>query len=160
MYLLNGEFVGKGVWQLTNMSERWLTICRDALRHYGPIFKHRMSGPLSRFEMQFTAGLAHFRCNDVLVLSAVYLPGTTRAADEGALSVFTQQVLNSRLFKAASPDPTAFASHLATHAERPLAVSVLWGPSQIDEDDQSALIELDHHLAAEYLCRYTVADAA
>jgi hypothetical protein len=158
IYLLNGEFVGKGDWHLANMSERWLKVCGDLLGSYGPVFTHNMGSTLSRFDIQLTAGVAHFRCGGELVLSAVYLPGVRPTADAGALSVFAKQILNSPAFAAACSDPSAFSSHLSTHVERPLAINFLWATPGVDEDDQGALVELAHHLAAEYLCRYMAAD--
>jgi hypothetical protein len=153
-YTPDGFFVGKGEWDLSRLSEKWLTICKDIISRHGPVFQHNMGAALSYLDIAFMAGIGHFFVDGRPAFSLALLSGETVEQDENILTEFVQYLREDENVMDRCPDIDGFVESVKSHNDRPLCISVIWSDPVIDDKKYDAVMELGIHFAGAYLCYF------
>jgi hypothetical protein len=151
----DGELLGVGSWQLSDLSPKWLNFCERMLRDLGPVFRVPLEHNLSHLEVKLTstngAGLGTFYAHGQIALSTAYLRGQDSDAELEVLRMFISSLRRVDVVKGLQRERLPFEDAL-TVRERPLHVVVVWGNPNVSEEDQGLIQELSNHFAGAFLC--------
>lgn len=154
-FAADGELLGVGAWQLSDLSPKWLNFCEVMLRDLGPVFRTSLGGPLSHLEIKLTsadgAGLGIFYAHGQIAVSTAYLRGQDANAELAVLRMFIVSLRQVDMVKNFQINSSPFESVLSVR-ERPLHVVVVWGNPNISNQDQELIRELSNHFAGAFLC--------
>ena len=153
-YTPEGFFVGKGEWELSKLSDKWLTICKDIITRHGPVFQHNMGEALSYLDIAFTAGIGHFYVDGRPAFTLALLSGENSDHDETILAEFDQYLREDGGVQDQCPDIDSFSESVRSHNDRPLCISVIRSDPAIDAKKFDAVMELGIHFAGAYLCYF------
>jgi hypothetical protein len=156
---IDGEPEGFDYWDLSSLSEKWLTLCKEFLEHHGSAFDEAWSGPLSHIATRFTAGsgaaLATFRVSGRLVALLALASGHSPQAEHEVVSMFVESLRGLDLIRAATSSPKPFQGMLDIK-ERPLMIVVPWPDESITDQDHNLVRELGLHTAGAFFAREVV----
>lgn len=154
-FAADGELMGVGQWRLSDLSPRWLQVCRELLTQGSEAFRTALPEPLDRVEVKFTAAggaaIATFSVGGELAASAAYLRGDDPGAERELLGLFVESLRRSAVVRQCQASSEPFQSVFGL-SQRPLHVVVPWGNPQVAEQDDDLVSELGNHLAAVFLC--------
>ena len=154
---VQGELLGIGSRQLSDLAPRWLEFWTQLLKKHGPVFKLNLPlAPLQHIAVQFTSAeggaLVTFAVRGTPASSAVALAGLNHTAESELLSLWVDSMRRVRLVQqAARAGTTPFQSAFAL-TQRPIYVVVPWPVPQVSDPDRELVQELETHLAGVFLC--------
>ena len=157
---IQGELLGIGSHQLSDLAPHWLEFWSQLLKKHGPVFKFNLPlEPLQHIAVQFTSAeggaLVTFAVRGTPASSAVALAGLNHAAESELLGMWVDSMRHMRLVQqAARAGTTPFQSAFAL-TQRPIYFVVPWPTSQVSDSDRELVQELETHLAAVFLCGTT-----
>lgn len=151
---IDGEFVGIGEWNLSQLSSEWLQFCADLLSE-GDVFQTILPKPLNRFELKFTsedgAAMATFSADGQIVASALYLRGDDRRSELDVLRMFVESLRRTKIVQSSQSCNKPFES-VFTLSQRPLHIVVPWANPLVSSQDQDLVKELGNHIGGAFLC--------
>ncbi|MFS2205191.1 hypothetical protein [Variovorax sp. Varisp36] len=151
---IDGEFVGIKKESLDSLSDKWIYICRDYLRHYGEDFDVPWSGNLSHIRTKFTseagAALATFSVDGKIASSIALSTGFSKEAELLVLKMFANSLRRIEIVKNSAKSSEPF-EEIFSIDDRPLMILVQWADPEISEQDLHLIRELSLHFAAAYL---------
>jgi hypothetical protein len=152
-FALDGEFLGIHHAKASDLSPKWLKVCRGFLRTHETIFRGSMGQILSHIEFKLDAfgpaGLGTFYADGEIALSTIYLPGKD-ASELNIARLFVEYLRRSPVIQAAQTSTTPFEA-IMTFRERPLHGIVIWGNPKVKDEDYQLISELAKHFAAAFL---------
>src|SRR5262245_1847080 len=96
----DGSLVGRGIWRVSDLSKRWISVCDDILRDGVP--SAAVCVPfegLSHLEVKYTrsggTGLATFYANRAIVASSLLMDGAESEADAEVQAMFLESLRRS-----------------------------------------------------------------
>ena len=136
----DGELQGTGVWQLSQLSPRWLAVCGNLLRQ-GNVFHASPGGALAHLSIRLTSsggtGLGMFFVYENLAASTAYFRGENSEAEAQMLDLLLTSLRITPLVRLAASSAAPFEA-LRTLSQRPLHVVVAWGSSENQRGESSA----------------------
>ena len=154
-FSLDGEQIGIGVVQLSDLSPKWLRVCEMLLASHGPAFRKSLGQMLAHVEIKLTsisgAGIGSFYAHNQLVVSTAYFRGQDSAAEQELERMFIDSLQSSETVQKAARTLQPFEA-LTEIKNRPLHVVVAWANPNATAEDQNLVRELANHFAAAYLC--------
>lgn len=148
-YTFDGELLGSAKMEHSKLSPKWISLA-DGLLTGGPIFNRSLGGPLSRYEIQLTAGVCEFRVDGYKAFSAVLLTASSETKNQSLLEAFSSQLERALLPANACADLPGFMNELKAICERPAFVVINWLNDNVSEQDQGAMFQFAYHLAGSY----------
>jgi hypothetical protein len=147
----DGESLGSGQIEISQLSPRWLVVCASLLGDNGPIFEQSMGSTLERYRIKCTAGICHFSVSGAPSLYAVVIPPGNGVQGAGLLNTFINHIGASQTIQQQCANVSCFQAALAAITDWPAFIVVNWFNSEIPESDQEAIFQLALHFAAAYL---------
>jgi len=156
-FAADGELVGTGRWRVSDLSPKWVGVCRSLLRENGPSFRASFGRPLAHIELKFTSAagsaLCAFFANGEIVMSSACVSGFSGNADREVLRLFQQSLLQVPLIHWPTSDSSQAFQGLFSLSERPLVAVVCWGNPSVSDEDADLVRELGVHLAGAFFTR-------
>jgi hypothetical protein len=152
-FAIDGASVGKGYWEESQLSQHWLSFCRDFLKGNGPALERSLPGNLSDIGIKFTSGsgaaLLTLTVQGRLIVSSVMVSGHSPTADAEVARMFVESL--TRMTRGRVPElQNVPFSDLLTAAERPLIALVHWPDDNVTEDLDEMIRELTLHFAGAF----------
>jgi len=155
-FAFNGELMGIGKCEVSELSLKWLDICRAILNDHGPVFRVSLGDSLSHLEIKLTsangAGLGIFYAHSEIELSTAYLSGDDPKSENDILSMFVSSLRKSNVVQNSQINSLPFEEVFSVK-ERPLHIVVVWANPKISDEDQELIQELSSHFAGAFLCQ-------
>jgi hypothetical protein len=151
-FAVDGELVEQGQVQHSQLSARWLTMCREVLLEHGPSFRIDLQGPLCHLGVKLTSdggtGLGEFYVHGQLVLSTAYFSGTSPNSDAEVQAMLIASLRGTVAVMRFASNPLPFES-IQGIVDRPLVVAISW-PVAVPDQMHSQVRELSLHFAGAF----------
>jgi hypothetical protein len=152
-FACDGDLVDAGIVQVSTLSPRWLSYCREVLEVGGSVFSCALPAPFERLRLRFTsacgAALVTFSDTSLPIASSAFLRGDDRDSETEVLGLFVDSLRRTEFVRRSQATSQPFAKVFAI-SERPLHVAVPWGTSS--EELGTIVATLGNHLAGVFLC--------
>lgn len=150
---MDGDLVGMDRWSFDRLSDKWLAICEEYLRHHGSSFDEPWSGNLSHIRTKLTSvagtALATFSSHGRIAVSVALASGESPISEKSILEMFVKSLRESQPVRAAARSQVVFQRALDI-AERPLMITVPWPDELVSDQEHAVIQELSVHLAAAF----------
>jgi hypothetical protein len=154
LFAPDGELLGVQTCVVSELSQKWLVICRSVIDSFGDSFQYQFKDNLSHLKMNLTSagsgGLGSFYVHDNIVLSTAYLRGFEPSAEDEMLEMFIASLRRVDLVQKLQSDKPPF-EEMFNLKQRPLQVVVIWGNTRVSDEDQDLAFELSDHFAGAFL---------
>lgn len=152
-YAPDGEFLGIGFRQRSDLSPRWLEAAAGFLHAHGSSFRASWGRELNDIETRLTSSngvaLGTFYLGGQIVSSHLFLTGGDVEGERQLTEMFLKSLLNVRLVQIVAKGPDPFGT-VRTHAQRPLEVVVIWPPEGVSDERLAMTHELASHFAGAF----------
>jgi hypothetical protein len=152
-YAFDGELLGSSQMENSRLSPKWSSVA-DELLSGGPIFSHSLDGPLSKYEVELTAGLCDFRVRGHTAFSGVLLASSSEAQNQTLLGAFCTRLESLLLLANSCAELSSFMDELKVIGQRPVFIIVNWLNDNVSEHDQGAMFQFAYHFAGSYFRWY------
>ena len=145
---LDGSPEGRAVWNVADLSSKWIGVCSDLIRENGTSFDKSLGGHLNHLSIKCVsvngAALITISVHNRPVSLGAFASGVEPQSDLDALTMFAESTSQATL-RFHAPDGEAF-SELYAITGRPLLVVVPW-PDPLVSDQE-------HELAREIMLHF------
>jgi hypothetical protein len=133
-FALDGELMGLARWHVSDLSPKWIDVCRKLLQQHGSVFRVSFGQMFGHFEVKLTssggAGFGVFYAND-------------------EIDMFLESLRSTSIVQRVKACEQAFAKMLEI-SERPLNIVVAWANPNVARQDYELVKELSTHFAAAF----------
>ena len=152
-FSMDGESMGRGYWNESQLSMGTASICAEMLRAEAAVFQKTLEGSLSHIDLQFTSGngsaIVTFYVRGNAALSGLMLSDKSPASDQQVADMFLSSVRASSHKLLGSTRPDAF-EEIRSLDSKPMLVVIPWNSDMIADEDYSLIQEFCVHLAAAF----------
>ena len=156
---IDGEQVGLGFWNASQLSDVWLGVCNNFLKDHGAVFAASWGGKLFELRTKCTsasgATIATLFVRDRVASSLLFLSGQSPEVERTVTEMFVESLRKTVWVQTAASSLHPFSA-IASTGERPLMVVVAWPEPTISEQDNNIVRELGLHLAGAFLTESSI----
>lgn len=149
-----GHCEGIDRWEYRNLSEKWISLCRELLENLGDLFDYRWADQLSQIRTKFTSsngvGICTIFVDEVVASSILLMKGGDAAAEKAVAEMFVNSLTVSGLPLMSVEAVNGFDA-ISSFQDRPLMVVVPFPSEEVSEQNEDIVRELGWHFAAAFL---------
>ena len=155
-FACDGDEIGKGEWDASNLSSEWLGRCRKLLAP-DSAGRQCLPDPFGDFSVHATiagtSGIASFFVRDALASSSAFLSGDNAALDQQVLAMFIESLRRIPIVIESSATIEPFAQMLDVR-ERPIHFAVPWPDGNVSDAEFDSVSLFSNHYVACILSQY------
>ncbi|MGC5799353.1 hypothetical protein [Sphingomonas sp. NFX23] len=150
---LDGSLEGRAVWNVADLSPKWIGVCSDLIRENGTTFDKSLGGNLNHLSIKFVsanaAALVTISIHNRPVLLGAFASGKEPQSDVEVLTMFAESTSQATL-RFHAPDSEAF-SELYAITDRPLLVVVPWPDPLVSDQEHDLAREIILHFIGAFV---------
>jgi hypothetical protein len=150
---IDGSLEGRAVWNIADLSPKWIGVCSDIIRENGTTFDRSLGGQLKHLSIKCitvkAAALVTISAHNRPVSLGAFALGVEPQSDIDVLTMFARSTSQSTS-RFHAPDREAFAELYAI-TDRPLLVVVPWPDLLVSDEEHDLAREIMLHFIAALL---------
>ena len=138
----------------SQISDRWLSVCRDILNHHGPVFEHNMGSTLSHFDLHLAGPMGRLSVNGCACYELGISLGMGSRQDNETMEWFRGFLREACEVAKSTLSGDAISATNGLGAVPSVMLFDYCNP-QIPDDQKAAMGQLGLHLVNAYFDCYT-----